>query len=111
MVLEGIVDFTHQVLVHHRAGSIAVPADVLEIVGRILACVRFKRIGLCVIYSMSSFGTLAEEEIQEGIPVEDSRTSSPPGWSSRNLVTSYTYIPQQNICAGEVLYGEKGQQC
>jgi hypothetical protein len=47
------IDSTHQVLIHHRTGSVAVP-NILEIISRILAYIRFKWI---VCYSIS-FATL-----------------------------------------------------
>jgi hypothetical protein len=40
---------------------------------------------------------------EKGLPVEDSRTSSPPGWSSKNLVTSYTYSTEKQR-TGEVVW-------
>ena len=50
------IDFTHQILIHHRTGSVAVP-DILEIISCILACIRLKWIVVTAYLSQPWSGT------------------------------------------------------
>lgn len=91
----GCVNLSNIVLIHHHYCASTMP-NILKIISCILPC-QTTRVSL-FIWIVSMQGThinlwnckFWHKALEKFVPVADNKTSSPPGWSSKNFVTSYT---------------------